>query len=105
MSSNASANNSINFATAIAPVSIYSILATWMARIYYYMAVYYGPCCFVFGLIANLLILLVMIGGGNSFKRGTSKTARLYYIAFAISDIGCLFSTPLTNFTGISYSV
>lgn len=105
MSSNITTNNSINFSTEVAPVSIYSIMATWLARIYYIMSVSYGMFFFVFGFSANLLIILVMIGGKESFKKGTSKTARLYYIAFAFSDIGCLFSTPITNFTGISFRI
>lgn len=95
-------NTTINILSnsSVASVSIYVLVASWLANFYYIMSAYFGPCVCVFGVLNNLLVLLVMIGGGSSFRKRTSKTARIYYIAFAVSDIGCVLSTSLVNFTG-----
>ena len=100
---NISNNNTIYFvsnsSTSTVPTSIYTIVASWIAKFYYVMSAYYGPCICFFSL-NNLLVLLVMIEGGPNFRKHTSKTARLYYIAFSFADIGCVLSTSLDNFTG-----
>lgn len=83
-----------------AVVSFGLILASLMSRIYLVMSTYYAPFICFFGILNNLSILIVMIGGGRSFKEQSLKTCRLYYIAIAFADIWAVLSMELINFTG-----
>ena len=76
-----------------------STLFTWLSLVYYPMASYYLPLTLVLGLLTNSLVLAVMFGS-SAFRKRTSKTARLYYIAIAIADIGCAINAPLPWFLG-----
>lgn len=67
------------------------------------MTSYYLPLALGFGLLSNGLVLLVMLGS-RTFRERTSKTARLYYVAIASADIGCVLAVPLPWFSGVPAS-
>lgn len=90
----------VNFTNSPAS-SIFVSLLAWLSLIYYPMTAFYEPITLLFGVFNNVLVLLVLLFG-RSFReqRSSTSTARLYYIAFAIADIGCVLAIPLLRVLG-----
>lgn len=90
----------VNFTNSPAS-SIFVSLLAWLSLVYYPITAFYEPFTLLFGVLNNVLVLLVLLLG-RSFREQSSSTstARLYYIAFAIADIGCVLAIPLLRVLG-----